>query len=498
MSRVIIRIRAAPLVSLNHHVTITSIIALSLAAAVAATPLSTFPNSPTTLRSPLHLAPVINEHHVHGSINDSYIVVLKDDLPPMLKENHFNFLEMAHAENPLMSVKSGVQQVIKLLQALPEVDYIEPDQIVKTTEYTVHEVSTMDKQKGAPWGLARVSHRPRLTFGTFTTYEFAENGGEGVDVYVIDTGINVEHVDFEGRAQWGKTIPADVDEDGNGHGSHCAGTIAGHKYGVAKKANVIAVKVLGSNGSGSMSDVVGGVVYAAEAAAAKAAKSEAEYKATGQTSHKGSVANMSLGGGKSPALDKAVNNAVDAGLHFAVAAGNDNKDACSYSPAAAEKAVTVGASTLGDERAYFSNTGKCVDVFGPGLNIQSTYKGGPMPSPPFRARPWPPPRRWHARIPPVHLPPCHLRPISHQGLCPRWTPVAEGILHLRARTRCSSRWISTFLPSPELVAPVPGKPKTLTTTQLKNALIRLSSPDMLKDVGTSSPNLLIFNNATVA
>lgn len=139
---------------------------------------------------------------------------------------------------------------------------------------------------------------------------------------MVDTGINIEHVDFGGRASWGKTIPQnDVDEDGNGHGSHCAGTIAGSKYGVAKGANVIAVKVLGSNGSGSMADVIAGVGFAATAAKKKAELAEAEFKATGKTSHKGSVANMSLGGGKSPTLDVAVNRAVDGGLHFAVAAG---------------------------------------------------------------------------------------------------------------------------------------------------------------------------------
>ena len=176
-----------------------------------------------------------------------------------------------------------------------------------------------------------------------------------MDAYVIDTGTNVDHVDFEGRAHWGKTIPTgDADEDGNGHGTHCSGTIAGKKFGVAKKANVTAVKVLRSNGSGSMSDVVKGVEWAATShiGSVKAAK---DGKKKG---FKGSVANMSLGGGKSRILDLAVNAAVDAGLHFAVAAGNDNANACNYSPAAAEKAVTVGASTLGDDRAYFSNFGK--------------------------------------------------------------------------------------------------------------------------------------------
>jgi cerevisin len=194
-------------------------------------------------------------------------------------------------------------------------------------------------------GLARVSHRPKLRFSTLTKYEYDDKGGEGVDVYVIDTGINIDHVEFEGRARWGKTMPAnDVDEDGNGHGTHCAGTIASRRYGVAKKANLIAVKVLGSNGSGSMSDVVGGVVWASEQAAKAAAKARAEYLATGYTAHKGSVANMSLGGGKSKALDQAVNAAVDNGMHFAVAAGNDNRDACNYSPAGAEKVYCLLAS----------------------------------------------------------------------------------------------------------------------------------------------------------
>jgi cerevisin len=221
--------------------------------------------------------------------------------------------------------------------------------------------------------LARISHRDSLSFGTFNKYLYSADGGEGVDVYVIDTGTNTEHVDFEGRAHWGKTIPAnDEDADGNGHGTHCSGTIAGKKYGVAKKANVYAVKVLRSNGSGSMSDVVKGVEWAA---ISHTKKVEAAKDKKGKKGFKGSAANMSLGGGKSVTLDLAVNAAVDAGIHFAVAAGNDNADSCSYSPAAAAKAVTVGASTFADERAYFSNYGKCNDIFAPGLNIQSTWIG---------------------------------------------------------------------------------------------------------------------------
>lgn len=243
---------------------------------------------------------------------------------------------------------------------------------MKYEEVETTEKCSPETEKGAPWGLARLSHRKSLNFGTFNKYLFSEDGGEGVDAYVIDTGTSIGHVDFEDRAHWGKTIPSgDEDVDGNGHGTHCSGTIAGKKYGVAKKAHVYAVKVLRSNGSGTMSDVIAGVEFAAkrhmdQVAAAKKGK---------RKGFKGSVANMSLGGGKTTPLDAAVNAAVTAGLHFAVAAGNDNADACNYSPAAAANALTVGASAIDDSRAYFSNWGKCTDVFAPGLNIQSTWIG---------------------------------------------------------------------------------------------------------------------------
>ena len=177
-----------------------------------------------------------------------------------------------------------------------QVAYVEKDSQVFALEDPVTEHS-------APWGLARISHRDTLGFGTFNKYIHQASGGEGVDVYVIDTGTNYEHVDFEGRAKWGKTIPrGDADEDGNGHGTHCSGTIGGKKYGVSKKANIIAVKVLRSNGSGTMSDVVKGVEWAATSHAKTASGKDAKFK--------GSVANMSLGGGKSPTLDLSVNAAV--------------------------------------------------------------------------------------------------------------------------------------------------------------------------------------------
>ncbi|KAL8921795.1 MAG: hypothetical protein Q9208_005552 [Pyrenodesmia sp. 3 TL-2023] len=351
-------------------------------------------------------SPVLNGRTIHNEaapvlsstqaqeIPDSYIVVFKKDVSHNAAVAHHSWVQDQHVEVaktkrdlskrsqiPLTTfgglkhtynIPGGIlgysghfdEDVIEQVRRHPDVEYIERDSEVHTMEG--------DVEKSAPWGLARISHRDSLGFSTFNKYLYSADGGEGVDVYVIDTGTNYKHVDFEGRAKWGKTIPSgDVDEDGNGHGTHCSGTIAGKKYGVAKKANVIAVKVLKSNGSGTMSDVVKGVEWAALAHRDEVKKAK-DGKRKG---FKGSTANMSLGGGKSPTLDLAVNAAVDLGLHFAVAAGNDNADSCNYSPAAADKAVTVGASTLADERAYFSNFGKCNDIFAPGLNILSTWIG---------------------------------------------------------------------------------------------------------------------------
>lgn len=253
-----------------------------------------------------------------------------------------------------------LQSTIDWIRKDPNVAFVEQDSVVHANEF--------DVQKGAPWGLARISHRAPLSLGSFNQYLHDSEGGEGVTSYIIDTGVYVDHTQFEGRAKWGATIPTgDADEDGNGHGTHCAGTIASKDYGVAKKANVVAVKVLRSNGSGSMSDVLKGVEFAA--------KSHQQAVKDGKKGFKGSTANMSLGGGKSPALDLAVNAAVRAGIHFAVAAGNENQDASNTSPASAELAITVGASTISDARAYFSNYGEVVDIWAPGLNIVSTYIG---------------------------------------------------------------------------------------------------------------------------
>lgn len=257
-------------------------------------------------------------------------------------------------------------------------EYIEEDTQMCTTHATnTKQATTQDNCNGetennAPWGLARISHRETLNFGTFRKYLYSAGTGEGVDIYVLDTGCNIDHVDFEGRAKWATTIPEDdEDEDGNGHGTHCAGTIAGKKYGVAKKAIIQVVKVLRSNGCGVASDVIKGIEFSVKRHndQVKVAKSN-KLKV-----FKGSVANLSLGGRRTQSLDDAVNAGVDAGVHFAVSAGNDNVEACDHSPASAEKAITVGASGLDDSRAYFSNYGKCTDIFAPGLSVQSAWIG---------------------------------------------------------------------------------------------------------------------------
>ncbi|CZS91769.1 probable subtilisin-like serine protease [Rhynchosporium agropyri] len=336
------------------------------------------------------VAPLISSSN-SVEVPDSYIVVFKKHVSEAAASEHHSWVQGAHEatessrtelrKRSQHDISAGLKhtyniagsflgysghfddEVIEQVRRHPDVEYVEKDSVVHTLGETEGEI-----EKNAPWGLARISHRKSLGFSDFNKYLYAADGGEGVDVYVIDTGTNTEHVDFEGRAHWGKTIPSgDADEDGNGHGTHCSGTVAGTKYGVAKKANVYAVKVLRSNGSGTMADVVKGVEWAANAHTEKVKK--------GKKGFKGSAANMSLGGGKSPALDRAVNGAVDAGIHFAVAAGNDNADSCNYSPAAAEKAITVGASAFDDSRAYFSNFGKCNDIFAPGLSILSTWIG---------------------------------------------------------------------------------------------------------------------------
>ncbi|CAG8725068.1 9015_t:CDS:2, partial [Ambispora leptoticha] len=215
-------------------------------------------------------------------------------------------------------------------------------------------------QYDPPWGLARISARVDDWPSDTGRYWYHESGGNGVTVYIIDTGINIHHDDFEGRAIWGIDYSNDNydNNDGNGH-------VAGKTYGVAKKATMVAVKVLNSYGYGYISDILKGIEW-----------SVIQHKSKQMSNdHKGSVINMSLGGDKSIATNDAVNAAVREGIVVAVAAGNDNNDACNESPASAKSAITVGASDINDNCAWFSNHGKCVDIFAPGVDILSSWIG---------------------------------------------------------------------------------------------------------------------------
>lgn len=213
---------------------------------------------------------------------------------------------------------------------------------------------------GSSWGLDRIDSRTK----TYDQKLGVPSNGAGVTAYVIDTGVRTTHEQFQkvgggSRASFGVTFTGATDHsDGNGHGTHCAGTIGGKTTGIAHGVNIVAVQVLTASGSGSTSGCISGVNWVA------------------LNAKKPAVASMSLGGGFSSTFNSAIQKAVAAGIPFAIAAGNDAADACNYSPASAPDAITVGATTNGDAVSSFSNQGKCVDVFAPGSSIYSAWGTG--------------------------------------------------------------------------------------------------------------------------
>jgi subtilisin family serine protease len=221
------------------------------------------------------------------------------------------------------------------------VKYIEEDGVMQA-------IAT---QTNPPWGLDRIDQRNRPLSGTYT-YNWT---GSGVRVYVIDTGIRTSHSQFGGRASNVFDAFGGSGADCNGHGTHVSGTVGGSTYGVAKSSLLRGVRVLNCSGSGSTSGVIAGVDWVRNNRINPA------------------VANMSLGGGASTALDNAVNNLSNSGVAIAVAAGNSNTNACNSSPARAANAITVGSTTSTDARSSFSNFGTCLDLFAPGSSILSSW-----------------------------------------------------------------------------------------------------------------------------
>ncbi|MFI1396977.1 S8 family peptidase [Streptomyces sp. NPDC020681] len=285
--------------------------------------------------------------NAEGAVAGSYIVMLdqKADKQDLAKEYGGKLQRNYSSAINGFSANGLTETEAKRLAADPAVA-----KVVQNKKFTAN--ATQDNPPS--WGLDRIDQAD--TAGD-SKYTYPDSAGEGVTAYVIDTGVRISHKDFEGRATHGFDAVDNDDsaDDGNGHGTHVAGTIAGAAHGVAKKAKIVAVRVLDDNGSGTTEQVVAGIDWVTK-------------------NHQGpSVANMSLGGGADEALDEAVRKAIASGVTFGVAAGNESSDASQGSPSRVKEAITVASSTKEDEQSSFSNFGEIVDIYAPGSDITSAW-----------------------------------------------------------------------------------------------------------------------------
>lgn len=302
------------------------------------------------------------------SVSGRYIITLKDTADPaahiawvsdvhtrslVRRQEDEEFAAGVEKEYQIDGFKAYVgefdEATIAEIEASDDVEEVEEDQI-----WTISAATT---QRSSTWGLASLSHKRLGQSG----YVYDATAGEGTYGYVVDTGINVDHVEFEGRASNGYNVFSGSNADTAGHGTHVAGTIGTKTYGVAKRANLIAVKVFQGESS-TTSAILDGYQWAVNDIRAKGRQAKAAI-------------NLSLGGGYSSAFNRAVAAAYNGGVVTVVAAGNDNVDAQNTSPASAPEAITVGSIDNSNRRSYFSNFGSILDIFAPGSDILSTWIG---------------------------------------------------------------------------------------------------------------------------
>jgi subtilisin family serine protease len=298
--------------------------------------------SPVSGRAPV-AAPLLSAGA--GAIEGSYVVVLNEGADPRsvaavagVSPRH---VYTAAVNGFAASLNQGQ---LNALQHNPNVSYVEEDQAFEAAA----------TQSGATWGIDRIDQRNRPLSGTYTYTTTAST----VYAYVIDTGIYASHSQFGGRASNVYDALGGNGTDCNGHGTHVAGTIGSSTYGVAKAVRLRGLRVLDCAGSGSTSGIIAAI----------------DWLRVNRTNP--AVANLSLGGGFSSTLNTAINNLANSGVFVAVAAGNENQNACNVSPASAASATTVASSTSTDAKSSFSNYGSCVDLYAPGSSITSTWLNG--------------------------------------------------------------------------------------------------------------------------